>query len=251
MIYDLSHTAAIVLAAGKGTRMKAKHKNKVAFKLNGQPMVAHTVDHLREARVGQIVAVIGFQGESVRAALDGGVAYVEQSEQLGTGHAIRVALPSLQKGVDTILSVYGDDSAFYPPALYQEVVEKQQSSGADLLFLTVKKDDPTGLGRIVRDSAGKVLRIVEEKNANDEEKKIQEINTGFYCFKRSFLEKYIVEIQKNPISGEYYLTDMVEIALRAGCKVEALCLPDSSVWHGVNNRSDFAKAQKKAHEHQE
>lgn len=241
---DLSNTAAIILAAGKGTRIKAKNKNKVTFKLDGKSMIRHTVDHLREAGVNKIYAVVGFQSESVREALGDSVEYIEQNEQLGTGHAVKVALPYIPENIKTVLSVYGDDSAFYPASLYRDMVEKQESENCDLLFLTVHKDDPTGLGRIVRDGSGKVARIVEEKNASAEEKKIQEINTGFYCFDRKFLYEYITKIQENPVSGEYYLTDMVEIALNAGKKLEAMFVADSTIWHGVNNRGDFVRAQR-------
>ena len=240
----LNHTAAIILAAGKGTRMKAKKKNKVAFVIHGRPMIAHTAEHLHEAGIGQLIAVVGFAAESVKEALGDGATYVEQTEQLGTGHAIRVAMPALDPSIDTVLSVYGDDSAFYPPSLYQEMVKKLHVSGSALLFLTIHKDEPFGLGRIVRGADGQVQKIVEEKNATDEEKKVKEINTGFYCFDRSFLEKYIGEIEKNQVSGEYYLTDMVEIALRHGLAVETY-QADSSIWHGVNTRSDFAKARAK------
>jgi bifunctional UDP-N-acetylglucosamine pyrophosphorylase/glucosamine-1-phosphate N-acetyltransferase len=248
MTDSLSHTAAIVLAAGRGTRMKAKHKNKVAFLLHGRPMIARTVAHLREAGVGQIIAVVGFQAESVKAVLGQSVDYAMQKEALGTGDALKSALPSLAEGVTTILSVYGDDSAFYPVSLYQEMIHKLATTRADLLFLTIHKDDPTGLGRIVRDQAGRVAKIVEEKNASPAEKQIQEINTGFYCFSRTFLESSIDQIQKNPLTGEYYATDLVEIALRAGRRVEAHYVADDSIWHGVNNRSDFAKAQQKIHD---
>lgn len=243
---NLTHTAAIVLAAGRGTRMKAKTKNKVAFSLHGKPMVAHTVDHLLEAGVAQIVAVVGFAAESVIAALGDRVEYATQSEQLGTGDALKSAIPNLNSSIQTVLTVYGDDSAFYPVSLYSEMVNELESKNCDLLFLTIHKDDPTGLGRIVRNELGEVERIVEEKNATEKEKEIQEINTGFYCFKRDFLEKYIGDIQKNPLTGEYYATDMVEIALRNGKKVCAYFRPDSSIWHGVNNRSDYSRAQKKA-----
>ncbi len=243
---NLSNTAAIVLAAGRGTRMKAKKKNKVAFNLHGKPMVAHTVDHLREAGVAQIIAVVGFAAESVREALGDSVEYATQSEPLGTGHALKAALPNLKPDIDTVLTVYGDDSAFYPVSLYQEMVQELREKQCDLLFLTIHKDDPTGLGRIVRSQNGDVERIVEEKNATDEERKIQEINTGFYCFDRSFLEEYIDQIKKNPLTGEYYATDMVEIALNNQKKVSAYFRPDSSIWHGVNNRSDYSRAQKKA-----
>lgn len=242
---DMNTTAAVILAAGKGTRIKAKNKNKVAFHINGKSMIAYTVDHLREAGVSHIYAVVGFQSDSVRKALGDTVEYVEQSEQLGTGHAVKTALPYIPRDIDTVLSVYGDDSAFYPPELYQEMAEKRKSLGCELLFLTVHKDEPFGLGRIVRDSDGKVVRIVEEKNATEDEKKITEINTGFYCFERQFLAEYIDKIQKNPVSGELYLTDMVEVALENGKNVEALFVKDSSIWHGVNTRDDLAKAKKK------
>lgn len=246
MNHVLINTAAIVLAAGRGTRMKAKTKNKVAFSLQGKPMITHTVDHLVEVGVAQIIAVVGFAAESVKRALGDSVDYATQNEPLGTGDALKAALPSLDPKIDTVLTVYGDDSAFYPVSLYHEMVAELKTKECDLLFLTIHKDDPTGLGRIVRNSLGEVERIVEEKNATDTEKKIQEINTGFYCFKRDFLEKYIGDIQKNPLTGEYYATDMVEIALRNNKKVCAYFRPDSSIWHGVNNRSDWARAQKKA-----
>lgn len=242
---DLSHIAAVVLAAGRGSRMKAKTKNKVAFKLGGQPMIVHTIDHLRQAGIQQIIVVVGFAANSVRQALGDTVTYALQREQLGTGDALKTTLPLLPKGVTSILAVYGDDSAFYPPSLFQEMVTKKISLGCDLLFLTIHKDDPTGLGRIIRDSTGKIMRIVEEKVANEQEKKIQEINTGFYCFDRQFLVRSINQIKQNKISGEYYLTDLVEIALSHGNKVEALYVDDDTIWHGVNDRSDIAKARTK------
>ena len=241
----MKNTAAIILAAGRGTRMKAKSKNKVAFKLAGEPMIAHAVKHLKESGINKIITVVGFQADSVKKALGNEVQYAVQLEQLGTGNAIATAVPYLPEDIDTVLAVYGDDSAFYPPKLFSEMVTKKELLGCDLLFLTIHKDDPTGLGRIMRDNSGKILRIVEEKNASDTEKQIKEINTGFYCFDRQFLTDYIGQIEKNPLTGEYYLTDMIEIALKHGKKVEAFFVQDDSIWHGVNNRSDFARAQSK------
>lgn len=242
MFNNLNKTTAIILAAGRGTRMKAKNKNKVAFNLAGRPMISYTVDNLQKAGIGQIIVVVGFQANSVKKVLGDKVQYATQSEPLGTGDAVKSALPLINSSSETVLTIYGDDSAFYPPSLYEEMVQKLSKSNTDLLFLTIHKDDPYGLGRIVRDENNKILRIVEEKVASEEEKKIQEINTGFYCFKRDILFNYINQINKNEISGEYYLTDMVEIALKNNKSVDALYIPDSSIWHGVNNRSDLARA---------
>lgn len=245
MNYNQINAAAIILAAGRGTRMKAKSKNKVAFKLAGEPMVGHTVKHLRDAGIKQIIAVVGYQAASVRQALGEAVEYVVQVEQLGTGNAPKYAIPLISDDTNTVLVVYGDDSAFYPSSLFAEMVAKKEDLKSDLLFLTIHKEDPSGLGRIVRDQSGKILRIVEEKNATDEEKQIKEINTGFYCFDKKFLVDFIGQIQKNPLTGEFYLTDMIEIALQNGKKVEAYFVEDDSIWHGVNNRKDLAKAKTK------
>lgn len=243
--HKLNNTAAIVLAAGRGTRMNTTDKNKVTVRLNGQPMVAHTIDNLTTAGVNQIIVVVGFQADSVREALGDTVDYAMQEEQLGTGHAIMTALPLLDDNIATILAVSGDDSSFYPPSLYQKMVDKQRSAPADVLVLTINRDDPTGLGRIVRDEDGKITRIVEEKVATSEEKMIQEINTGFYCFDKDFLIDHIDLIKRNPVSKEYYVTDLVEIALKTGKKVETYLTSDSSVWHGVNTHEDYLAARAK------
>jgi len=237
------HTAAIILAAGRGTRIKAKNKNKVTFRLNGKSIISHAVDNLHAAGITQIFVVVGFHADSVRKELGNQVKYVKQTEQLGTGHAVQLAVSCLPPETKNVLSIYGDDSAFYPPSLYQTMIEKKNTSGCDLLFLTVHKDDPTGLGRIVRDQKGQILRIVEEKNASSSEKKITEINTGFYCFSYDFLISSISKINKNPVSGEYYLTDLIEIALARGKKVEALYLKDGSIWHGINTRQELISAK--------
>lgn len=245
---DLTTTAAVVLAAGRGTRMNSTDINKVALKLGDKPMVEHTIEHLKQAGISQIIVVVGFQADSVRKALGNNVVYAVQAQQLGTGDAFKSALPSLSPSIDTVLAVYGDDSAFYPPELYATMVARKQSHGCDLLVLTIKKSDPTGLGRIVRDDLGNIVKIVEEKNASIEEKAIEEINTGFYCFDRKFLDQYIGEIAKNTVTGEYYLTDLVEIALSHGKKVEAYFEANDRVWHGVNRPEDLLAAEQKIHE---
>ena len=239
---NFSNTAAIILAAGKGTRIKAKNKNKVAFKIGGKPIIEYVVDKLEGIGLGQIVVIVGFQADSIKAVLGDRVLYVKQEKQLGTGDAIKSALPALKANISSVISLYGDDSAFYTEALLKEMIAKKEKEQIDLLFLTINKDDPTGLGRIVRSKNGKVLKIVEEKSASKEEKAIKEINTGLYCFNRKFLDKYAHFIKKNKESGEYYATDLVEIALSAKKSVATHYYKDSSVWLGVNNKSDLQKA---------
>lgn len=239
----MDKVTAVVLAAGRGTRMKAKNKNKVAYKIAGKPMISHTVTNLKKAGIKDIVVVVGHMADSVKDALGDTVTYATQKEALGTGDAIKTALPHLKKNSTAVISVYGDDSAFYPPELYQRTWQAFQDEKADLVFLTVIKDDPTGLGRVVRGDKGQVLRIVEEKNATLEERQIKEINTGFYCFNKEFLESSIGKVRKNPVSGEYYITDLVEAAIDSGKKVVTVTLDNPSLWHGVNTKADFLKAQ--------
>ena len=243
----MKNTAAIILAAGKGTRMNAKDKNKVTFQLGEKPMVSHTVDNLEKAGVTQIVAVVGFSSESVRNALQDRVVYATQNPPQGTGDAVKVGIQKLDNEIETVLIVYGDDSAFYPPELYLKVKQKLEETRADMVLLTLEKDDPTGLGRIVRDENGNIARIVEEKMASEEEKKIKEINTAMSCIKRDMLEECITEIKRNPASQEYYFTDIVEIALQKGKKIVPMKLENDNYWQGVNTKEDYEIAKSKYH----
>lgn len=241
----MKKTAAIVLAAGKGTRINAKKRNKVAFKLGKKPMIQHTVENLEKSGVNQIIAVVGFQSDSVRNALGDKVDYAVQKQALGTGDAVKTALPHLAEGIRTVFLVNGDDSAFYTPKLYQKAYQKLQDESADVVLLTIIKNDPMGLGRIIRDADGCITKIVEEKVATQEEKQIKEINTNMYCLKRDFLEKAIPQIEKNPVSEEYYLTDIVEIANKNNQTVIPMVLKDPNLWHGVNTRKQLKKAREK------
>lgn len=241
-----SDVAAVVLAAGKGTRIKKEiDKNKVALPVNGKPLVAYSVETLEQLELSQIIAVVGHAQETVREALGNRVDYAEQKEQLGTGDALEAALPVLKPNIKYVLVVYGDDSAFFPPYILRKVIESCRSSQAAFAFLTLKKADPTHYGRIVRNEKGVVVGIVEEKNASLTEKKIQEINLGGYCFKRHFLEKRIKDIEFNPITKEKYLTDMVTIAHKHGQSVIGVPLESEDYWQGVNMDEELELARKK------
>lgn len=236
---------AIVLAAGKGSRMNSTTVNKVALSISDKPIIAHTIENLKSAGLEDIVVVVGFASQSVISALADSVIYSHQSEQRGTAHAVQVGLKKLPLDCQLAISVYGDDSAFYPPQLIKDLIAHHQKNHSAVTVVTINKQNPTGLGRIIRDSQGNFRAIVEEKVADSNQKKITEINTGLFCFDRQFLDENIGKIQKNAISGEYYLTDIVEVALALGLKVEALLWSDDAVWCGINTPEELERARQK------
>ena len=241
----LNQVAAVILAAGKSTRLKnKKEKNKVCLKLAGKSMIGHTVGNLEQLNLGQIIVVVGYAKKSVINVLKKRVGYVEQKQQLGTGHALSCALSSLKPNIKYILVLYGDDSAFFPPYILKRAIHACKKDGSAFSFMTLVKKDPHGLGRIVRDSQGKVVEIIEEKNASQEQKKIKEINLGGFCFKRSFIEKYIKKIKLDPIAKEKYLTDIVGIARKNKYSVETVRLENENFWYGVNTDEELALADK-------
>jgi bifunctional UDP-N-acetylglucosamine pyrophosphorylase/glucosamine-1-phosphate N-acetyltransferase len=236
---------AVILAAGKGTRLKASHdKNKVVYTLNDHPMIWYSLQNIRLTGIENIYVVVGFAKESVISALGPKVTYIDQQEQLGTGHALKVVLPYLDPNVDTLISMYGDDSAFYPPELLHQLIKEHRQRRATITLLTLRVDDPTGLGRIVRVNH-QITGIVEEKNATPEQRAITEINTGLYCFDVTYLKYTLPEIKKNPVTQEYYLTDIVSKAYHDGRLIHSVTWPHHDVWYGVNTREQLQEARRR------
>lgn len=241
---SFAQLAAVVLAAGKGTRMKADEKNKVMFDLAGKPMIGYTTEMLRRVGFNQIVVVVGFAKDSVIRYLGDQFIYAEQKKQLGTAHALKSALSKIPAGVKNIFVCYSDDTAFYPEKVIEKLVNKHLKEKNQLTLLTVVKEDPTGLGRIVRDDKGKMEKIVEEKNASAKIKKIREINTGCYCFQLEFVKKYLPQIEKDPVKGEYYLTDIVGLAIGEQKKVATMKIDQGSYFQGINTPQQLRKAER-------
>lgn len=243
----LDNIAVIVLAAGKGTRMNSTDKNKVASDIAGKPLILRSYENLINQGFKNLFFVVGFAKESVIKILGNRVNYVKQIEQLGTGHAVLTALAILPLEFKKILVVQGDDSAFYSDDILLKFLESQSKRGYRVSLMTTEVENPTGLGRIIRDPRQKnhAIEIVEEKVANAEQKKIKEINTGCWIFDRKYLEDNIDKIQKNPVSGEYYLTDILKITVDQGLPVFAFCIP-SKYFHGVNTPAELAEANRKA-----
>jgi bifunctional UDP-N-acetylglucosamine pyrophosphorylase / glucosamine-1-phosphate N-acetyltransferase len=234
--------AAIILAAGKGERMKSTNFNKVILKLAGKHMIEHTVDLLDKLEIKTKIAVVGFAKESVMTALKDRVIYAVQEERLGTAHAVECALKKLPENIETVLILGGDDSAFYTKDIIRNLIENHIKIRAALSLLTILIDDPTGLGRIIRGDNGEIIGIMEDKDATDIQKEIKEINPGCYVFEVSFLRKYLKKIEKSPKTKEYYLTSLIDIAIKNKEKVEAVA-GGKILWRGINTPEELKEAE--------
>jgi bifunctional UDP-N-acetylglucosamine pyrophosphorylase/glucosamine-1-phosphate N-acetyltransferase len=229
----------VILAAGKGTRMRSQLP-KVLHPIAGTPMLQHIVNTVAELKPVATHVVIGHGADAVRDAIVGDhISFVVQEEQLGTGHAVMQALPNL-KG-EMALVVLGDT-----PLLKAESLRKLLDSVDHNSYglLTVESADPTGLGRIVRDTAGNVERIVEHKDASDEQLAITETNTGIMAIPRHLLEKCLHKLSSNNAQGEYYLTDLIELAIAEGLKIVSAKATSEMEVQGVNNRLQLAALER-------
>jgi bifunctional UDP-N-acetylglucosamine pyrophosphorylase/glucosamine-1-phosphate N-acetyltransferase len=231
--------AAIILAAGKGTRMKSALP-KVLHPIAGKPMVAHVVAAARALDPGSITVVFGHGGDQVRDTLaDDSLGWALQAEQLGTGHAVAQAMPSVAE--DTVLILYGDVPLIRPDTL-RAFVDRVDAQTLALMTLTM--DDPSGYGRIIRDADGRVQRIVEQKDASDAEKAVKEINTGILACSRAFLDQALPRLSSNNAQGEYYLTDIIAMAVEDGLAVEAMQPEHAWEVDGVNDRVQLARLER-------
>ncbi len=231
--------SVVILAAGKGTRMKSSVP-KVLHKLAGKPLLEHVYDTAKGLSADEIVIVYGHGGEQVKNSCKHFDAiWVEQEQQLGTGHAVQHGLEKVNKE-NTVLVLYGD-----VPLTEKNSLQKLLEIPANNIgLMTVNLQQPYGYGRIVRDSQGQVLEIVEEKDASEDERAIHEVNTGIMAACGSILEELIAQIDSNNSQGEYYLTDIFSLAANKGIKVETCQPADSSEVEGINDRIQLAKLER-------
>lgn len=238
----MSQPAAIILAAGLGTRMRSK-RAKVLHELMGRPLVRHVVDAVRAAGVSRIVVVVGHDADAVQKALAADdIRFVHQDRQLGTGHAVMQAEDVLQDHAGPIVVTAGD-----VPLLRGETIarlisyHKGQQAAATVLSAIVT--DATGYGRIVRGEGETVLGVVEHADATEEQRLILEINSGTYCFAGTLLFDALKQIRPDNAQGEYYLTDVLDVFVQRGDKVRAVRMEDSTEAQGINNRVQLAQAE--------
>lgn len=232
----------VVLAAGKGTRMKSK-LYKVLHKVCGKTMVEHVVDAARGVNPAKIVTVVGTGAGEVEKVLDGKSDFAFQEKQLGTGDAVMTAKEELGDKDGSTLVVTGDTPLFTTET-FDELFKYHAEKGNAATVLTAEAPNPFGYGRIIRDDQGNVLRIVEQKDGKPEELKVKEINTGVFCFDNKKLFEALKHVDNNNAQGEYYLTDVLEILRNSGERVGAYKMPDFSESLGVNDRMALAQATK-------
>ncbi|WP_027882404.1 bifunctional UDP-N-acetylglucosamine diphosphorylase/glucosamine-1-phosphate N-acetyltransferase GlmU [Meiothermus rufus] len=235
--------AVVILAAGLGTRMKSKQP-KVLHPLLGKPLVGYCIETAFASGAKKVVVVVGHGAEQVRQTFAAypNLSFVVQREQLGTAHALAQARPLLEGFPGPIVVTQGDTPLTRVETL-TGLVETMRQSGAGMALLTMRLDDPTGYGRILRDAQGEILANVEEKDATPEERAIREINPGVYCFDSSLWEK-LAQVDNRNAAGEYYLPDLIRIYRQAGQKVVSLESKDTGELLGVNSRAQLAEVER-------
>ena len=243
--------AAVVLAAGHGTRMRSA-RPKPLHRLCGRPMILHVLDALAELPVTRVVVVVGHRAEWVTKTLVDHappgmvIEFVEQVEQRGTGDAMSVALTGLpddEDGDDGDVVVLPGDTPLLRPGTLARLVQTHRDNDDAATLLTAVLDDPTGYGRVVRGRDDAVARVVEHGDATDEQLAVQEVNTSMYCFKRSVRAPSLRRLSPSNAQGEYYLTDVVEVLYEAGHRVGSVVVEDTMEVAGVNDRAQLAVAE--------
>ncbi|PMB02289.1 UDP-N-acetylglucosamine diphosphorylase/glucosamine-1-phosphate N-acetyltransferase [Fischerella thermalis CCMEE 5273] len=233
---------AVVLAAGKGTRMKSR-KHKVLHPVCGKPIIDHIVDTLEAVGVKETVVVIGHHAESVQHHLGERVRFVYQEEQRGTAHAVMQAEALLSDKVGTTLVLNGDHPLFTTETL-STLVQVHQADAPAATILTADLPDPSGYGRVIRQEDGRVIRVVEHKDATASERKITEINTGTFCFDNQKLWAALSHVDNNNAQGEYYLPDVLRVLVSSGEGIGAMKMVDFQEAQGINNRVQLAQAER-------
>ncbi|MBU4487088.1 MAG: NTP transferase domain-containing protein [Candidatus Delongbacteria bacterium] len=232
----------LILAAGKGKRMKSDLP-KVIHKINGRELVKYVIDQAKETGSDEIWLITGHKSELVREATrELGVNYVEQKEQLGTGHAVLQAEEKLKGKSGDVLILCGDVPLLKPSTL-KKFRELHNSSNSVATVMTTEFDDPFGYGRIIKDLSGNIIRIVEQKDANEEEKAIKEINSGVYIIDKSELFDSLKHISSDNASREYYLTDVIGILTMQNKKVKTYLIKDNTEILGINTVEQLKLAE--------
>ena len=236
--------SVIVLAGGKGSRMKSLLP-KVLRKICGRPMISYTLENLRRAEISDITVVVSYRKNLVIKEIAGSVKFAHQlNPKGGTADAAKAGFNEVGRDSKTLVVINGDDSAFYKTETIKNILKIHRERERKLTFVSLMKEDPTGLGRVIRGKNGLITALVEEKDTTDEQKKIKEVNDGLYVFERIWFENNIGKIKKGP-QGEYYLTDAVKLAIDQKDRMATYTLPNDDEWQGVNTPEQLEIANRK------
>lgn len=237
----------IILAAGKGTRMKCKkkHYSKVAFPILGEPIVSYVLNAVKGVKPKQIVTIIGFGGDITKKLVSKDSKTVWQKEQKGTGHAVLQAKQYIKNSPNDVTLVLCGDAPLIRSETIKKLISFHIKHHNDQTLLSAIVDNPFGYGRIVRDNKHKLVKVVEETDTNAKEKKINEVNSGVVLFSNPALLKGLKQLTNNNAKGEYYLTQLISIFLKNKNKVEAMVMVDPAEMDGINDRNQLASASKK------
>lgn len=234
----------VILAAGLGTRMKSR-RAKVLHQAGGKTLIEHTVDAaLCVAAPERVFAVVGHQADEVHSVVaPRGIGFIQQTEQKGTGHAVMTGREALAP-LGGLMVVYYGDCPLIPGALLKELVNHQRKSDAAVTMVSAELEDPTGYGRVIRDTTGHVEAVIEQKAGTPEQLAIREANIGIYCFRSDLFWKHVDELRPDNPAREYYLTDMIGILKRAGYTIDAYRAQNAAELLGINNRVELAAADR-------
>lgn len=235
--------AGIILAAGKGRRLGTFHGNKVLAPLLGRPLIEYAIELLEKQKI-TIYLVVGYGKEQVEKQIGNRVKYIEQKDQLGTGHAVLCAIKNIPASVSDVIVLMGDHAFMVQPGLIAKLMQKHISDGADATILTVITKNVAGYGLIIREGRDKIVRIMDGKHVSLPLVVTQgEITPGIYCFKTSFLREYLKLLPKHEKSGEYYLSDLINLASTKEKKISWITSGDEKLAVGINTSDDLKKAE--------
>ncbi len=234
--------AVVILAAGKGTRMKSDLA-KVLHPLAGQPLLRHVLDQVSGLEPERVILVVGYQADLVKRDFnDPAIEYVMQEQQLGTGHAVLQSEKALAEFDGDVLILCGDMPLIKSETL-KSLLQGHRETGATCTFLSLKAGGKKDFGRVIRDEDGEVTKIVEHRDATAEEKTVDEYNSGVYCFQKGLLFKALTVIRPENAQGEYYLTDTVQNLIKSGHRVQAVPKKDANEILGINSLDDLKRAE--------
>ena len=235
---------AIVLAAGKGKRLHSELSDlpKVMRSANGKPLLEYALNAIGFIPNEDICIVVGYKKEKVMERFTQGFQFAEQAEKLGTGHAVRMAKPLFEGYQGNVLITYGD-MPLLKRETFEQMCSQHEKSGAACTLMSAVVQTPPAYGRLVRDQHGKLLKIVETKDCNEEQLKIKEVNIGVYVFDSQKLFQYLERLKNNNVQNEYYLTDVPEMMMADGLKVDTFTITDESQVWGVNTQEELDRCE--------